>query len=32
MRLQRLTRLEREKITEEYEEILKTISHLKALL
>lgn len=32
MRLQRLTRLEREKITEEYGELLKTISRLKSIL
>jgi DNA gyrase subunit A len=32
LRLQRLTRMEREKIAEEYEETLKKISRLKALL
>jgi DNA gyrase subunit A len=32
LRLQRLTRMEREKIVEEYEETLKKISQLKALL
>lgn len=32
MRLQRLTGLEREKIQNEYKEILKTIEHLKAIL
>jgi len=32
LRLQRLTRMEREKIVEEYEETLKRISQLKALL
>jgi DNA gyrase subunit A len=32
MRLQKLTGLEREKIKEEYEEIMKLIDHLKAIL
>ena len=32
MRLQRLTGLEREKIQQEYEEIMKLIAHLKAVL
>jgi DNA gyrase subunit A len=32
MRLQRLTGLEREKIEEEYQELIKTIEHLKAIL
>ena len=32
MRLQRLTGLEREKIQEEYNEVMKTIAHLKELL
>ncbi len=32
MRLQKLTGLEREKVKEEYDELLKTIAHLKAIL
>lgn len=32
MRLQKLVGLEREKVKEEYEEILKTIAHLKSIL
>ena len=32
MRLQRLTGLERDKIKEEYEELMKTIEHLQAIL
>lgn len=32
MRLQKLVGLEREKVREEYDEILKTIAHLKAIL